>query len=567
MKSIGNRISALGSMADCGRFVLFISALALFSPQPGLAREGVPPISFETRMAPLTMGNAVILPAVDEARFLAEDAQAVAAADKPLRFAAPIAVSFVPEADGSWVDLADGSRVWRLRVISPGAKSLNFALTGVSLPPGASLHFYPADEHLYDGPYAAADVTPERELWTAVIPGDDAVIELSIPPHPSFAATLTVSQVGHDYRGFVQVLNENLRQGSCNNDVVCPEGDPWRAEIRSEGVYSLGGSSICSGQMVNSNDPAHPPYFLTANHCGISSGNAGSLVVYWRFESPQCGNLCCGPLTYHQNGSTLKARYSNSDFCLVRLNQNPATDSQVYYSGWDATTTNAPASAVGIHHPNCDEKAISFTNVALAVTGYLNNSTPGDGTHWRINHWDDGTTEPGSSGSGLWDPNHRLVGQLHGGYASCSSITSDWYGRVAISWDGGGSAASRLKDWLDPSGSGPLAINGWDPLAPSAVGAASTTGSSLPFSITPNPASADFVVRLDLPRAGLISVDVMDAGGRMAGSRETASMAAGVSELQWSRGQGGGALAPGVYFVRVSLDGRSIGTHKLLIVR
>ena len=568
MKSDGHWIVAPRTTAGYLWFVLFLSALVLFLPQAGSARQGTPPSSFNASLTPLTAADAVFLPAVDEARYLAEDARDAVAADKPLRFAAPIAVSFGPATDGTWVTLPDGSRIWRLRVISAGARSLNFGLTGVILPPEATLHFYPADEQSFDGPYAAEDLTAAGEFWTAVIPGDDAVVELRMPPRAKFPAELLVSQVGHDYRGFEQIVKDAAKQGSCNNDVVCAVGDPWRSEIRSEGVYTLSGAWTCSGQMINSNDPTHPPYLLTAYHCGISSGNAGSLVVYWRFESPQCGNLCCGPLTYHQTGSTFKAKYSNSDFCLVRLSQDPVADFQVYYSGWDATTTNAPATAVCIHHPNCDEKAISFTNTALAVTSYLSNSTPGDGSHWRVNHWDDGTTEPGSSGSGLWDPNHHLVGQLHGGYASCSSITSDWFGRFAISWNGGGSAATRLKDWLDPSGSGTLLIDGWDPQDQTAVDQPEAAGSGSVPSITPNPASANFVIRFSLPRVGEVSVDVFDASGRLAGTRKTVATVAGASELRWDPRDGGGAvLTPGAYFVRVSLDGQSLGTRKLLFVR
>ncbi len=114
---------------------------------------------------------------------------------------------------------------------------------------------------------------------------------------------------------------------------------------------------------------------------------------------------------------------------------------------------------MAIHHPNTDEKAISFQYDPLTVTTYRQSGVPGDGSHWRVDDWEDGTTEPGSSGSGLWDPNHRLVGQLHGGYASCSSITSDWYGRLSVSWDGS-SSANRLRDWLDPSGSGQRVADG-----------------------------------------------------------------------------------------------------------
>lgn len=51
-------------------------------------------------------------------------------------------------------------------------------------------------------------------------------------------------------------------------------------------------------------------------------------------------------------------------------------------------------------------------NNALAITAYGG----GSGTSLRrVIDWDQGTTEGGSSGSGLWNQSKRLVGQLHGG--------------------------------------------------------------------------------------------------------------------------------------------------------
>ena len=56
---------------------------------------------------------------------------------------------------------------------------------------------------------------------------------------------------------------------------------------------------------------------------------------------------------------------------------------------------------------------ISWSNGGVSTTTYLNNSIPGDGTHWRITSWSDGTTtEPGSSGSPLFDPTGHIIGQL-----------------------------------------------------------------------------------------------------------------------------------------------------------
>jgi hypothetical protein len=52
---------------------------------------------------------------------------------------------------------------------------------------------------------------------------------------------------------------------------------------------------------------------------------------------------------------------------------------------------------------------------------------------------------------------------LHGGPSSCSatgSNRSDQYGRVFTSWTGGGTAATRLSNWLDPGATGATFING-----------------------------------------------------------------------------------------------------------
>ena len=89
-------------------------------------------------------------------------------------------------------------------------------------------------------------------------------------------------------------------------------------------------------------------------------------------------------------------------------------------------------------------------------------------SEWQIEAWERlTTTEGGSSGSGLWDENHRIVGQLHGGQAACGNSINDYYGKFSMSWDGNGStsSASRLSDWLDPQNTGVSTLDGWDPNA------------------------------------------------------------------------------------------------------
>ena len=60
---------------------------------------------------------------------------------------------------------------------------------------------------------------------------------------------------------------------------------------------------------------------------------------------------------------------------------------------------------------------------------------------------------PGSSGSPVFNVDHQVIGQLHGGYASCTSQTSDWYGKFSVSFVAG------LSNHLDIAGSGQLTLN------------------------------------------------------------------------------------------------------------
>ena len=374
----------------------------------------------------------------------------------PPRFAIPFSSEISTASHGTWEDLGDGNRLWRLRVSSPGAFSINLGFTTFDLPEATSLLIYAADQSYSLRAFDAADNDAHGELWTPVVLADDIVIELTIAEKAMDSLGLVLGSINIGYRGFGEVLTEEERSGSCNNDVVCPEGDDWRSEIPSVGVYTISGSWYCTGAMINNTSQDGTPYFLTANHCGVTTGNDQAVVIYWNFESPNCGDQCCGSLAEFNSGVIHRVSYSGSDVTLVELEEALDPAYAVTYSGWDRSSGDQN-SAVAIHHPSTDEKAISFEDDPTTTTSYLSNSVPGDGTHIRITDWDDGTTEPGSSGSPLYSPDHRIVGQLHGGYASCSSQTSDWYGRLSVSWING------LSSYLDPIGTGAMTTDTFDP--------------------------------------------------------------------------------------------------------
>lgn len=438
--------------------------LAVVTTTPfAAAQQSLPslPTALLFDVADLSEVDALPLDALDPAVLLKEDTGR-RLDGLPYRFAITKDVYVTPDAIGTWEALPDGRMLWRLRVLADGATSINLGFGEFSLPEGALLWLYSPDASRRIRPFTAADNDAHGEFWTPVLLGGELVIELTVRPETQHDLRLTLTTIGHGYRGFgTKGIYDGYLSGACNVDVVCSEGDDWQLDYPAIGAMQLGGNLLCSGSMVNDTSSSLTPHWLTAKHCGLSAGNAASLVVYWNYQNSFCrppgsaasGGPGDGTLTQFNSGSTWRAGYTPSDFTLVEFDDDPDPAWNVSFAGWDRSGVDA-SSAVAIHHPNVQEKRISFENQPTTTTSYLGNPVPGDGTHVRIEDWDLGTTEPGSSGSPLFDQNHRIIGQLHGGYASCTSQTSDWYGKFAVSFTGGGSPSSRLSDWLDPGNTG-----------------------------------------------------------------------------------------------------------------
>ncbi|MCP4573938.1 MAG: T9SS type A sorting domain-containing protein [bacterium] len=424
----------------------------------------------------------------------------------PPRFAVPEDVFMTPATDGVWEQLDRNFDLWRLRVQTPGALSVNFGFTAYRLPKGGRLTIHPARDLVTDDPrgvrvFTDRDNEEHGQLWTPVVVADDVVIELILPRESRHDYELALTSINQGYRLFGE---DPAKAGACNIDVICPEGDDWRREINSVAVYSRGGSLYCTGFMVNNTSEDLTPYFQTANHCGITDLNAASLVVYWNFQSPACGDQAGGPLTDFQTGAVRRANSSLTDFTLLELDDAPDPAHQVSWAGWNRATGDF-ASAVSVHHPSADEKSISFEDDPTTTTSRSGYTSPGDGLYIRVADWDLGTTEDGSSGAPLFDPDHRVVGQLYGGYAACGNNESDWYGRFSVSWNGQGSAATRLRDWLDPGDTGALTV---DTVAPWSTGMAVTPADSFAsLGIPGGPFAPDQIVYTVTNRSNTSTVD------------------------------------------------------------
>jgi hypothetical protein len=377
--------------------------------------------------------------------------------------------------DGSWFTTPKGDHVWRLGLSATGAYSINLIFDKFYLPEGSKLHFYAADKSQLIGAYTADNNNAQNMLGTELVNSDKAVLELFVPKGKKADAKLHIQTLVHGYkqlRPFALALEKALNSsGDCNVDVDCIAGDGTAQENQRNCVAMIvSGGGICTGSLVNNTANDGTPYFITANHCGPNS--AGSWVYRFRWESPNpsCAtttNSTNGPENMNINGGTLRASNSNADFGLIELNSAPNPAWNIYYNGWDMSDLESNVqNQFGIHHPSGDIKKICIDNQA-SLHHSMNFNGNANTQMWRILDWDQGVTEPGSSGSPLFRQDGKTIGVLSGGYAACSGTndngTEDWYGRFGVAWDALPGSSDQLKFWLDPSNTGQTEIDGYDP--------------------------------------------------------------------------------------------------------
>lgn len=446
-------------------FLLLVCWLAAFS----LAAQ-----SFDARIAqskkPFSEIKRTVMPPLNNEALRAAEMARRGPGIAP-RFAESIVVQISPQTHGSWETLPNGREVWRLGILSKGALSLNLGFNTFRMPEGGTLILYSSDRKKVMGPFTPADNEDHDQLWTPVLDGDELIIEVQLPAEKRSELALMLSSVNHDFMGFSQMV----ASGSCNLDVICGAANGWgivdryRDIIQSVAIYGFNGNTICTGFLINNTRNDCTPYFMTANHCGVSVNNAPSLVVYWNYENsvcrqpftPQSGGAGNGTLNDFNSGAVLRANYSPSDMTLVELDDPVSATANAFFAGWSVAETTPQDSVICVHHPSTDEKRISFEFNPTYRGSWGNGAgeVP-TGNHLIVPDWDIGTTEGGSSGAPLFDRNKRVVGQLHGGGASCGNDSYDSYGWFTTSWTGGGANNNRLSNWLDPDNTGVAFLDG-----------------------------------------------------------------------------------------------------------
>ena len=353
---------------------------------------------------------------------------------------------------GAWDALPQGGMLCRLALRSPGALMLSVQFDRWQLNEGDAVFLYTADRDRFIGSFDARNRQASGTMATAVLPGDEVVIEYRARTIHRRPAQLRVASITHgivDLFGFnegqddaLRDINPGFQSSPCQININCPEAAGWQDQKRSVALFLRPDGGGCTGNLMNNTQVPRKPYFQMALHC--YQPTTSDWVFYFNYEAPACVGTE-GPSDQTLTGATLRAGDYYRDMMLLELSSDPPPSYNVFYAGWDRSGAT-PQSSVVIQHPMYDVKKIAFNNdPSTSFTDAIGVQC------WRGN-WDQGLVQAVSSGSPLFDQNKRFVGHMYDGAQVCSTATTipTDFAKFGPMWDGP-SPSERMRDWLNPA--------------------------------------------------------------------------------------------------------------------
>ena len=397
-------------------------------------------------------------------------------------YAVGIDVEIEPQTSGQWDIVPGRGYVWRTGIHVEKALSLNLFLENYKMEPGMTLYVYSETKDNIAGPFDSSNNVNGGVLPVQSLPCNRIIVELNIPETSNFKLHTTnmkpfsIVSIGYgfrDMRNAGKIIYAALGEADiCNIDINCKTGNHWHREKKSvvlmETILPDRRSQYCTGTLINQavETERKKPYIITANHCVSTQELAKNTTFIFGYEN----ELCDGPPPVKLpgiTGSTLIVTKRNLDFSLLELSDNVLTaEHRPFYAGWNASTT-VPQGAIGIHHPQGDVKKISLSLEPLSSSTFIDKVADLEcdkNAHWVVENWHEGVTENGSSGSPIFDAEHRIVGLLSGGVATCANPKKDYYSKFSEQWNK--YANECLKPYLDPDNKGVTSLFGYDPVAP-----------------------------------------------------------------------------------------------------
>eukprot|EP01080_Neovahlkampfia_damariscottae_P005947 gene5947-9776_t len=393
--------------------------------------ENIRPFSFSL---PLKRRSAVIhLPVVNHQKLLEEDD--IAQKSNPFiktipRFGFIQNVNFTLKNSGFWENIKDKGRLWRLKLITKNAFYTNLIFSKFKIPYGSKLWIYNQERNSIIGAFTSKNNKINEKFSTSPLIGDTFWIEYFEPITYLGYGEIQLTKVIHGYKDIFSKTKGS--SGKCNINVKCKLAKQYKKSSKS--VVSLmtsQGSRFCTGTLINNLKQDSRQLLLTASHCLDPSykEDVETWIASFQYQSSKCKKNKGIISNFTTSGMKLLAQNDKTDLLLLEIIEPIPNEYKAYLSGFDANEEMKTKFIYGIHHPSGDVKKISYSGIPLeSYNFHFENS------HWKVMKWENGTTEPGSSGSALFNDKEQIIGQLTGGTASCQNKQGhDIYGKLSTS--------------------------------------------------------------------------------------------------------------------------------------
>ncbi len=393
----------------------------------------------------------IVMPAVinHKLKLHYEEQQKQALQLKPFQFAHGFEVNLSPENDGFWMRNINGFDVWRIKIKSVGAYSLNLIFDNFFLPEGSRLFLFNEDQTYVLGAFTPANNKEWGKFAVSPVPGEVLTVQYEVPAGKNKYGGFIISEVNHDFMNILKFDERNPLgeiPGSCNVDINCDIAERWYDVRDATCRIIVNGKEVCSGTLMNNTAENERPYILSAAHCFDRPEYAETSVFTFNYESPYCAPLEGDPAN-SVSGAEMKAFSESLDFTLVEMSSIPPPDFRPYYAGWD-WSGNLPDSSISIHHPQGHIKKIAMDFHPPVISDFSSDYTKFG--FLRVIRWEEGVTEHGSSGGALFEPTGKVIGTLTGGLATCFNPENDYFARMDMAWEYASDSSRQLKYWLDP---------------------------------------------------------------------------------------------------------------------
>ena len=412
--------------------------------------ENIKPFSFGNSLKRRT---AVIhLPQVDHQKLLAEDE--ISQKSNPFiknipRFGIPQNVNITLKNSGFWEEITGRGRLWKLKIITKDAFHTNLLFSKFKIPFGSKLWIYNENEIL--GAFTSRNNKKNEKFSTSPLKGDYFWIEYFEPLEFIGYGIITLKKIIHGYKDLYKISGSS---GKCNINSKCKIAKEYKKSSKS--VVSLmtsQGSRFCTGTLINNLKRDSRQLLLTASHCLDPSykEDVDTWIASFQYESIKCKKNKGMISNFTTSGMKLLAENDKTDLLLLEILEPIPNEYNAFLSGFDSNEEIKSKFVYSIHHPSGDIKKFSFSGIPIESHNHYH-----ENTHWKVLKWENGTTEPGSSGSALFNDKQQIIGQLTGGTASCQNKEGfDIYGKLSMSMK----IDSNLSKHLNPNSSNQQNLN------------------------------------------------------------------------------------------------------------